>query len=95
MGETFEDNISNFVAENGLNGRTELLKGDGWSLQLVPDGYFGSQESGRDYFSAINVRPCNDYDDDGWVCTRPVDHTGPHIASINSDNGESMYISVW
>ena len=81
MSESIEDQVNEYVAQHGLksNERIELITGDGWTLQLVGDGYFGDQYEGPNY--SMCHESISTYDNLGtWVCNRTKEHPGPHVA---------------
>lgn len=93
------EEINEYVKNNKVDSSTriEMLKGDGWSLQLVGDGYLGEQLT-RDSKVFSNDSQCSEREpNDQWVCTRPVRHGGPHVASvyIEPEAQHHTFISVW
>ena len=81
MSESIEDQVNEYVAQHGLksNERIELITGDGWTLQLVGDGYFGDQNEA--HYNRACHESANTYDNHGtWVCNRTKGHPGPHVA---------------
>lgn len=90
---TLQEEIEAYVRENPVVNRIELFSGKGFSVHIVPDGYFESSPvpyQGDGHLTGAAV--CDDNDPDNyWVCTRTRYHPGPHVAGY----GDNTVLRVW